>query len=153
MHRDRMAVNQIERPSFTKPNGNGISDPAEVLYESVLPPPTAWQRLFKWEKNLIVAGKTIEKGLVLTPTMGLTIILALASIGGTMYYRMSDQIKAKDEAYQQQRDMLIEIKTELKIQKEHELEYRQEQRQINGETQAWQQVTNKDIAQLKERRR
>lgn len=78
-----------------------------------------------------MAGRVIEKGLVVTPTMGLTIVLAIAGIAGGMYWRMNDRIEAKDQAYQEQRDMLIEIKTELKIQKEHEVEFKRKQIEAN----------------------
>lgn len=104
---------------------NGDSGRLPEVFDS--PEPKWWQRYFKWE-TLTVAGRTIEKGLVLTPTMGLTVVLAIAAMMGTMYWRMSDRIEAKDSAYQQQRDMLIEIKTELKIAKEHDVEFKREQK-------------------------
>lgn len=99
----------------------------------------------------MATGRTIEKGWVVPQPLGIALIVLILSGVIGIYWHMDGRINAKDEAYQAQRDMLIEIKTELKIQKEHELEYRQEQRQINGETQAWQQITNKEVAQLKER--
>lgn len=92
--------------------------------------PAWWHKYFKWE-TLTVAGRVIEKGLVVTPTMGLTIVLAIAGIAGGVYWRMNDRIEAKDQAYQEQRDMLIEIKTELKIQKEHEVEFKRKQIEDN----------------------
>lgn len=111
---------------------------------------TLWQRvkaLLPTPEELTVAGRAV-KGLVVTPTMGLTIILAIATMMGGLYWRMSDQIEAKDTAYQQQRDMLIEIKTELKLSKEHEAEARQRLEQQIGDLAAWQQVTNKDLARV-----
>src|SRR5258706_13653523 len=67
---------------------------------------------------LEVAGRAV-KGWAITPAMGLTLFLAFGSVFGFMYNRMSDQIVAKDKSYQEQHDLLIEIKTELRINKEH----------------------------------
>lgn len=95
-----------------------------------------------------MGGRVIEKGFVVTPAMGLTICLALASALGFGYNRLSGQIEAKDTAYQEQRDMLIEIRTELRMTKQHDAEAREELKRQIGDLSAWQQVTNKDLARI-----
>ena len=118
---------------------------------------TLWQRvksLFPHPEEITVAaGKVVQKGIVLTPTMCLALVLAIAGMVGGMYWRMDGRIEAKDQAYQEQRDMLIEIKTELKIAKEHEIEARQRLERQIGDLAAWQQVTNKDLARILPNRR
>ena len=66
-----------------------------------------WERwLPQWE-DLVVAGREV-KGLVVTPAMGLTIILAVGGIAGWWYKQsMSD--------YREQRDILIELRTRMEM--------------------------------------
>lgn len=143
-----MSLAQVERPKFTKTNGNGVSSAATVLQEALHLPRPWWTQLFKWENNLIVSGRTIEKGWVIPQPLGIALILLILSGVGTIYWRLDSRIDAKDQAYQEQRDMLIEIKTELKLSKEHEAEARQRLEHQLGDLAAWQQVTNKDLARI-----
>lgn len=77
------------------------------------PSPRWWEKYFKLE-NLTVAGREV-KGLVVPHWAAGVLLAALISIGWTTYSKVAEQ-----------RDMLIEMKTELKLAKEHELEYRNE---------------------------
>lgn len=145
-----MSVTKIDQSRFTQHEENGGSSAARTLQEALHLPrkESWWKQYFKWEKNLTVAGRTIEKGWVVPQPLGIALIVLILSGVAGLYWTMSARIEAKDNAYQEQRDMLIEIKTELKIQKEHELEYRDEVKDKLGDLEAWQQVTNKDLAKL-----
>lgn len=124
-----------------------IVHPTEVLPRDTV---TFWERIkrsFPTLEDLLVAGREV-KGLVVTPTMGLTIVLAIATMMGGLYWRTSDQIAAKDSAYQEQRDMLVEIRTELRLKKESDERDRQRLEHQIGDLAAWQQVTNKDLARI-----
>lgn len=143
-----MAVAQIDKTRFTKHNGNG-SSAARTLQEALhLPKESWWAKNFKWEKDLTVAGRTVEKGWVIPQQLGIALIILILSGLAGLYWTMDSRIDAKDAAYQQQRDMLIEIKTELKLAKEHEVEARERLERQIGDLAAWQQVTNKDLARI-----
>lgn len=144
-----MAVARVEEKRFTKHEGNGGSLAAQTLQETLrLPRESWWERNFKWEKNLTVGNRTIEKGWVIPQQLGVALIVLIITGVVGMYWVMDARIDAKDNAYQEQRDMLIEIKTELKIKKEHD-----DQRFRKMETEfesvhAWQQVTNREMAKI-----
>lgn len=108
----------------------GHNGQAVALQEVKHEPRTLWERMVALlpspEEITVAGGKIVQKGIVLTPTMALTLLVAICAALGTVYWRMSDRIDAKDAAYQAQRDMLIEMKTELRLSKEHDLEYRGE---------------------------
>lgn len=110
-----MALAKVEQARFTKHNGNGGSLAAKTLQETLRLPRerTFLEKLFKPE-NLTVAGREV-KGLVVPHWAAGVLLAALISIGWTTYSKVAEQ-----------RDMLIEMKTELKLAKEHELEYRNE---------------------------
>ena len=78
------------------------------------PPIPSWfDRLFPQE-HLIVGGREV-KGLVLPTWAAGVLLAAILGSGGFMFSKLSDQ-----------RDMLIEMRTELRLAKEHEIEYREE---------------------------
>jgi hypothetical protein len=131
-------LTQVEKSHFTNA-GNGASA-ATVLAEALhLPRKPWWERLFTWEK-LSVAGKEV-KGLVVTPTMGLTIFLALGTVIGGMYYRTTGAIEQQSQEMRDIRDMTIEMKTRLdertSAQKEAESERKREQRAEQDEARIW----------------
>jgi len=92
--------------------------------EVVLPYPlqkSLWSKvrsLFKWE-DLIVAGREV-KGIVLTPTMTLTLVLAIASGCGVVYWRMSDRMDAYQKSNDSNHDLLIRLDQRLLDQKEQQ---------------------------------
>lgn len=148
-HRHSMSVAKIDQSRFTQHEGNGSRLAAKTLQETVLRTrETWWAKLFKWETDLTVGNKTIEKGWVIPQQLGIAlIVLILSGIAG-LYWTMSSRIDAKDNAYQEQRDMLIEIKTELKIRKEHDDQRFQKLETEFQSVHAWQQVTNREMAKI-----
>lgn len=147
-------VHTHSREARRRTNGtgklHGIGHAPQVVATESL-----WEQLKRslpTPEELIVAGRAV-KGIVITPTMGLTIVLAIATMMGGLYWRMSDQIADKDSAYQQQRDMLVEIRTELRLKKESDERDRQRLEHQIGDLAAWQQVTNKDLARILPNRR
>lgn len=148
-----MALARVEETRFTKHNGNGGSLAAKTLQETVLRArETWWSKNFKWEKNLTVAGRTIEKGWVVRPQLGTALIILILTGVGTLYWTMSARIDAKDNAYQQQRDMLIEIKTELRIKKEHDIENNEKLEKRFQNVEATQIVLGRDLAKANAQR-
>lgn len=78
---------------------------------------TLWERIksvLPHTEVLDVAGRAV-KGLVVPHWAAGVLLAAMISIGWATYSKIADQ-----------RDMLIEMKTELRLAKEHELEYRNE---------------------------
>lgn len=129
-----MALAKVDSTRFTTQQNGGSS--ADRFLQDNLHRPYSWWRswLGRWEDNLTVAGRTIEKGWVIPQQLGIAlIILTLSGLAG-LYWTMDSRIDAahaaaaaKDESYQQQRDMLIEIKTELRIRKEDDAEFKRKQ--------------------------
>lgn len=86
-----------------------------------------WKRWFEWEHNLIVAGRTIEKGWVVPQGLGIAlIILMLGGVSG-LYWRMSEKVIEQNSKLQDQRELLIRMdqrlmdkqSTDEKIEREH----------------------------------
>lgn len=96
-----------------------------------------------------MAGRVIEKGLVLTPTMGLTIVLALGTIFGTFYWRMSDTINEQGKTINTQNELLIRLDQRLLDKGMHDDQRFQKLEHSFDSVEAWQGVTNKDIATIK----
>lgn len=98
-----------------------------------------WRKLFTWE-NLVVAGREV-KGLVITPTMGLTLFLAIAGTVGAMHYRTADALTVQSQEMRQIRDMTIEMKARLdertNHQKEAESKREREQRDSEEIAKVW----------------
>lgn len=145
---------KVETPIFTKSNGNGISSAAEVLQEALhLPRESFWNRHFKWEKNLTVAGRVIEKGWVVPQPLGIALLLVILGGVGALYWRIIDKQAETDKAatarYMEQREMLIRLDQRLIDKDTHDREKQQEVQQQLGSIEAWQQVTNKEIVALK----
>lgn len=152
MRREKELIDDVDVHARTQETRRRTHSNNGNLHRVFDAPQVRWyHRIFKWE-TLTVAGRTIEKGIVLTPVMCLTLILAIATMVGTVYWRMSDRIEAKDNAYQQQRDMLIEIKTELKIRKEHDVEKFEHIEKRFQNSDAVQIVLGRDIAKLNAQR-
>jgi len=84
------------------------------------------ERWFKWEYNLTVAGRTIEKGWVVPQPLGIALILVMISGTSVLYWRIIDSQASQDrevtEKLQAQRDLLIEVKTTLAIKAEADRE-------------------------------
>lgn len=89
-----------------------VPEPAVMDGDAV----TLWERitrLFPQPEVLEVAGRVINKGIVLTPTMALTLFLALAGVMGTMYWRMSDTIGEQGKTINSQNELLIRLDQRL----------------------------------------
>jgi hypothetical protein len=65
-----------------------------------------WHRFFKWEPNLTVANKVIEKGFVITPQIAGILLVAFLSVLGWAY-------KSNTADQRETRDAIIEMKTML----------------------------------------
>lgn len=109
------------------------------------------QRILPQPEVLNVAGRVINKGIVLTPTMALTLFLAMAGVMGTMYYRMTDTIAVQGQTISAQNELLIRLDQRLMDKNEHDNQRFQKLENKFDSVDAWQQVTNKDIAQIKAR--
>lgn len=86
-----------------KANGKPNGELHDVLHHD-LPLPW-WRKLFKWE-NLTVAGRNIEKGLVLTPPM---VLLLIATFLGALGYAYKSSTADSRET----RDAVIRMETML----------------------------------------
>lgn len=115
-----MALAQpIERTNFTKSNGNGAGKGMQgiVHLPESLPSKQHWREVFRnlwyrfereWEP--VVVNKQIDS--VTMPKWAVIAIFgAVLAFGAQSWWRASDQ-----------RDMLIELKTELRMAKEYEAE-------------------------------
>lgn len=127
----------------------GVFDTAEVLPHDTVTFAERIKRLFPSPEVLDVAGRVIEKGLVLTPTMGLTIVLALGTIFGTFYWRMSDTINEQGKTINTQNELLIRLDQRLLDKGTHDDQRFQKLEHSFDSVEAWQGVTNKDIATIK----
>lgn len=117
-----------------------------------MPTPAWWHKYFKWEENLTVAGKTIEKGWVVPQPLGIALLLVILGGVGGLYWRIIDKQAETDKAattrYLEQREMLIRLDQRLIDKDTHDREKIQELRDALGSVEAWQQVTNKEIVKL-----
>lgn len=82
--------------------------------------PQRIKSLFTWE-DLVVAGRAV-KGFVVSPGIAAVVLAFILGLGGTIYWRLSDQI-------QNQRDLIVEMRTTLREKSEQEKEYRLEVKQ------------------------
>lgn len=78
-----------------------------------------WDRWIVWE-HLIVAGREIKSGLVVTPAMGLTLFLAFGGVLGWMYTSTLGAITRQQDEARESRDLLIEMKTRLSLKEEND---------------------------------
>lgn len=152
------AINARKRTNGSGPLRPVGDDPPETP----LPTGRSWRDFFKWE-TLTVAGKVIEKGWAIPQNLGIAlIVLVLGGVGG-MYWRMDSKLdaavtadqdsRAKAEAAtKENRELLIRLDQKLIDKDTHDREKLQELRQQFESVQAWQQVTNKDIAKLQIKR-
>ena len=104
LHKQSMAIAKIETRPHTQQNG-GSAD--RVLHEVLQIPrePTFWDRLFKWEK-VSVAGKTVEKGFVVTPGIAAVLLAAFLGVLGWAY-------KSSTAESRETRDAIIRMETML----------------------------------------
>lgn len=69
--------------------------------------PTWWERIkhrwFKWERNLTVAGRTIEKGWVVPQPLGIALIIVLLGGVGGLYWRIIDKQAEQDRIATEER--------------------------------------------------
>jgi hypothetical protein len=72
-----------------------------------------WRKYFKWERNLIVAGRTIERGWVVPQPLGIALLLIILGGVGSLYWRLTD--KTAEQAMQQHelREMIIRMDQRL----------------------------------------
>lgn len=106
LHRNSMAVAQIDKTRFTHHNGNG-SSAARTLQEALhLPKQSWWSKYFKWENNLTVAGKTVEKGWVVPQQLGIAMIVVVLGVVGWAY-------KSGTADQRETRDSIIRMETML----------------------------------------
>lgn len=122
------------------------------------------ERWFKWERNLIVAGKVIEKGWVVPQPLGIALLLVILGGVGGLYWRIIDKQSEQDRVAASER-----AKQSAEIQELNKLLIRLDQRLIDKDkadavqqqktdsrldsVEAWQDVTNKDLARLVPRKR
>lgn len=101
-----MSLAHVDKTRFTKHEGNGSA--ARTLQEALHLPRKEfwWKRYFKWENNLTVAGRTVEKGWVITPAIGAVIVGALLTAGWATY--TSGQSEQRET-----RDAIIRMETML----------------------------------------
>lgn len=92
---------------------------------------------------LDVAGRMV-KGFVVPHWAAAVLLGAILTAAGFMYRSFSQELKLASDEQRAQRDMLIEMKTELRLSKEHDTEYRSEFK----ETLALQQVYMNHIINL-----
>jgi hypothetical protein len=96
-------------------------------------------------------GVGLDKGWVIPQQLGIALIILILGGVGTLYWTMSARIDAKDNAYQEQRDLLIRMDQRLMDKEKHDNERFQKLENRFESVEAWQQVTNKDLAQIKAR--
>lgn len=103
-----MALARVEETRFTKSNGNGGSLAAKTLQETLQLPrkESWWERNFKWEKNLTVAGRTLEKGWVVPQQLGIALIVVILGVIGWAY-------KSSTADQRETRDSIIRMETML----------------------------------------
>lgn len=104
---ERTGSNGQKQMALHVPKPYAVDEDTTTLWESI-------KRLLPQPEVLDVAGRAV-KGLVVPHWAAGVLLAAIISVGWTTYSKIADQ-----------RDMLIEMKTELKLAKEHELEYRNE---------------------------
>lgn len=76
----RMAVREHIEHDLTSPS-NG-RDTATNMHDTLLP--SGWRRIFHWE-TLIVSGRTVEKGFVVTPVIAGVLLAAFIGAVGWAY--------------------------------------------------------------------
>lgn len=149
-----MRVQQIETRPHLQSNGESTE---RVLNLLGLPRKESfWDRFFKWERHITVANKVIEKGLVITPQMGLGIVLAFLTALGGMYWRTTDKIDSAKESQTKEmqaiRDMMIETKTRLdersNYQKEAESKRERDQEAARQLDQVWRETMSQRMSKL-----
>lgn len=92
-----------------------------VVFES--PQPPWWHKYFTWERNLIVAGRSVEKGWVVPQPLGVALIVLMLGVVGWAY--TSNTKDARDT-----RESIIRMETMLNERtqtfKEQQAELRQQ---------------------------
>jgi hypothetical protein len=112
LHRQGMALAQVGTPQLTQPNGNGMShDMQETVHlPDKLP---FWMRVrmyFQKGWEPVTVNKQVDS-VTMPKWIASAILVAILGFGVTSWIRSSDQ-----------RDMLIELKTELRLAKEYDAE-------------------------------
>lgn len=92
-----VATRRIKAREWARSNGE--------MQGIVLPNPQWWHKYFKWE-HLTVAGRNIEKGFVVTPTIAAVLLASL--IGGLGWYYKSSTADSRET-----RDAVIRMETLL----------------------------------------
>jgi len=119
LHRQGMAVAQFERQRHTSSNGSKPAKPMQVVEHlpDSLPAKQYWRDLFRslwhrfereWEP--VTVNKSVDS-VTMPKWIAIGILGSVLAFGAQSWWRASDQ-----------RDMLIELKTELRMAKEYEAE-------------------------------
>lgn len=112
-----------------------------------------WSKYFKWEHNLTVAGRTIEKGWVVPQPLGIALIVVMLGGVGTLYWRVTDKVSDSAREVQQVREMLIRVDQRLIDKNDHDQQRFQELKQsvedVKEHNAAVEYSTSKEIALLK----
>lgn len=120
LHRAGMSVAEVERGRFTSSNGRSSGKPMQDVLEHLpdsLPASRHWRERFRsWRHRLerqwepIRVNKHIDS-VTMPKWIASAILVSMLAFIATSWWRLSDQ-----------RDMLIELKTEVKLAKESEIE-------------------------------
>lgn len=119
------------------------------------PQPLPWYKRLLEPENLIVAGREV-KGIVVTPAMGLTLILALGGLLGAGYKSLASDISEQRKEARESRDLMIEVKTRLEMKDNYDKqEFQKVHDRIQGALDhqaAIESLVNKQFAELKKGR-
>lgn len=129
---------------------NGNPRPLQVALDK--PQVSWWQRYFKWE-TLTVAGRTIEKGWVVPQPLGIALLVVMLGGVGSLYWRLTDKVAdstvTQARENRELREMLIRIDQKFTDKDIHDQERNEEFQKRFQNADAWQTVTNRDMAALK----
>jgi hypothetical protein len=139
LHKQGMALAQVDNPNFTHSNGRSSSRKMqEVLHlPESLPAKQQWRdRLRSWwyrfarEWEPVTVNKSVD-----SITMPKWFVIAILT--GAIGYGIQSSWRSAD-----QRDMMIEMKTELRLAKEAAMAESAERKADSAEAKAWREVMN-----------
>ena len=94
------------------------------------PEQPGWKKYFKWEDNLTVANRTIEKGWVVPQPLGIALCIILIGGVGGLYWRIIDKQVESDKEFTQkldkQNELLIRLDQALIDKEKHDNSERRE---------------------------
>lgn len=116
-----------------------------------------WRKFFRWEPNLTVAGRTIEKGWVVPQPLGIALLVVILGGVGSLYWRITDRVDAIGDKQatemQTQREMLIRLDQRLIDKNERDREKFEQMEKRFQNTDAVQIVLGRDIVKLQANKR